>query len=191
VQERTIGCRMKDIAVIGMSQCADLRLLIVRTHVQRPVNLVLCSRTTGRDRWYVDALKDRPRLAAAVELVLRTEDGIQDVRANPLTGRVLVCYDPAVVPAESVENLIDRAIGFGPMSREEFALLGVSRSDYWSLSSLVAAELVCCLFPMLALGGICSLGRNAAVAFFLVRRTGQKRRCEQRHGHGRLVMDQA
>jgi hypothetical protein len=181
---------MEDIAVTGMSYYSDLRPFIERKHVRRPANLVLCSRIAGRDRWQVDALEGRPRLAAAVELALRTQAGIQEVRANPVTGRVLVCYDPAVVPAESVANLVDRAIDFGPMSREEFALLRPSQSDYWALGSLVAAELVCCLLPMIALGGICSLGRNAAVAFFLFKRTGQKRRCKQWHGR-RLVMDQA
>lgn len=160
-----------------MSRWADLTRLIERKYIGKPANLVLCSRITGRDRWYVGALEGRPRLAAAVELLLLTEDGIKEVRANPLTGRVLVCYDPAVVLAESIENLIHRAIGFGPMTREEFALVPASRSDYWSLGALVAAELVCCLLPMIAVGGICSFGRTAGVVFFLFRSTGQKRRC--------------
>jgi hypothetical protein len=180
-----------DITATGTSQWADLTRLIEQKFIGTPASLVLCSRITGRDRWYVGALEGRPRLAAAVELLLLAEEGIKEVRANPLTGRVLICYDPAVVLAESIESRIHRAIGFGPMTREEFALLPDSRSDSWSLASLVAAELVCCLLPMIAVGGICSLGRTAGVVFFLFRRTGRKRRCEQRHGPRRLVVDQA
>ena len=87
--------------------------------------MVLRSQVRGRQRWYVDALEDNPRLAAAVELVLRSEEGIHGASVNPLTGRVLVHHDPDLLP-EFIEALIHRAIEFGPMSREEFSAL---RSD--------------------------------------------------------------
>ena len=56
------------------------------------------------------------------ELVLRSEEGIEEVRANPLTGRVLVRYRPGSV-SESVKTLLSRAVEAGPMSVEEFAVL--------------------------------------------------------------------
>ena len=92
----------------------------------RKPRMLLRSRVRGRQRWYVDVLEDNPRLAAAVELVLRSEDGIRGASINPLTGRVLVHHDPDLLP-ELIEALIHRAIEFGPMSHEEFSAL---RSDH-------------------------------------------------------------
>src|SRR5258706_393377 len=104
---------MQDTTATDMCPVADPVRRIERRTGRKPVDLVLCSRIKGRDRWRVDALKDSPRLAAAVELVLRTEDGITEVRANPLTGRLLVCYAPELL-AGPVETLIHRAFSFGP-----------------------------------------------------------------------------
>ena len=150
----------------------------VKRREARKATLELCSRVAGRDRWHVDALVDSPRLAAAVETVLRTEDGIKEVRANPLTGRVLVCYAPAL-PADSVETLIRRALAFGPMSREEFSILRSSQSGAWSVRSLVSAELSCSAFQMIVLGGICPLGIAATALFFLLRGINPPRQCGQ------------
>jgi hypothetical protein len=133
-----------------------------------PTALTLCSRTAGRDRWYVAALEDRPRLAATVETVLRSEEGIQEVRANPLTGRVLVCYDAGVL-AEPVETLICRALDFGPMSHEEYSLFCSRRPVSRPFESLIQAELGCCVFQMIAFGGICPVGLAAAALILLFR----------------------
>ena len=167
---------MQDIAVAAICQTADPGWPSGRGTVQKPATLVLCSHVAGRDRWHADALMDSPRLAAAVELVLRTEEGIKEVHANPLTGRVLVCYDPAFL-TESVETLISRAISFGPMSREEFSLLRSTPSGSLSSGTLVAAELSCSALQMIALGGICPLGLAAAVLFLLFRGVRPERRC--------------
>src|SRR6266404_1344030 len=158
---------MEDIAVAPIRQTADPARPGSRGTVRRPATLVLCSHVTGRDRWHVDSLVHSPRLAATVELVLRTEEGIKEVRANPLTGRVLVCYAPALL-TESVETLIRGALAFGPMSREEFSLLRSSQSGGWSVRSLVSAELSCSVFQMIVLGGICPLGIAATALFFLL-----------------------
>src|SRR6202790_5458536 len=71
-----------------------------KTGTRQP-RMVLCSQVRGRERWYLDALEDNPRLAAAVELVLRSEEGIDGASANPLTGRVLVKYSPDLI-SESI-----------------------------------------------------------------------------------------
>jgi hypothetical protein len=134
--------------------------------------LVLRSQIHGRERWYADALEDNPRLAAAVELLLRSEEGIAEVHANPLTGRVLVHYLPDAISAP-VETLIRRAIENGPMSRDEYAALR-SEQPHGSFSKqLLTAEIACSLSHVVLLGGLCPLGLAATgVLFFLHRRSG-------------------
>ena len=139
-----------------------------------PPAMVLCSQVPGRERWYVDALEDNPRLAAAVELVLMGEEGIQNAYANPLTGRVLVHYRPDLV-SETIEALIYRALEFGPMSREEFSSLRSKETvcdDPGSLSfhHLLAAEIGCSAIKMLLLGGFCPLVLGAAGLLLFVHR---------------------
>jgi len=131
--------------------------------------MVLRSRISGRERWYVNALEDRPRLAAAVELVLRSEEGIEEVRANPLTGRVLVRYRPDSV-SESVETLLGRAIEAGPMSAEEFAALRSERPRSSFSKQLVTAEIACCLSHMVVFGGLCPIGLAATGVLLLLHR---------------------
>jgi hypothetical protein len=124
------------------------------------------SHSRGRERWYVDVLEDNPRLAAAVELVLRTEKGIEGASANPLTGRVLVQYNPKLL-SESVEALIQRAIGFGPMTREEFSALRSEQHHFFRAKDLIAAEIGCFAVKMFLVGGCCPLGLAAAGALLL------------------------
>jgi hypothetical protein len=131
---------------------------------------VLRSRVRGRERWYVDGLEDHPRLAAAIELVLRSEEGIEEVCANPLTGRVLVRYRPDSV-SESVETMLGRAIEAGPMSREEFAALRpeLPRSSF--SGQLVTAEIACCLSHIVVFGGLCPIGLAATGVLLLLHRS--------------------
>jgi hypothetical protein len=79
---RTITVGMEDLALIETSPTGESGLAAVRSIERRPA-MVLCSRVPGRDRWYVDALEDSPRLAAAVQLVLRSEEGVSHAFANP------------------------------------------------------------------------------------------------------------
>ena len=133
--------------------------------------MVLRSRIRGRQRWYVDVLEDNPRLAAAVELVLRSEEGIHGASANPLTGRILVHHDPDLLP-EFIEALIHRAIEFGPMSREEFSALrphgnhGVGK-HFSGYGHLIAAEIGCSIIKIFLLGGGCQIGLAAAGVLLL------------------------
>ncbi len=55
----------------------------------------LRSALPGRERWDVDGLKRKPFLAEELELQLSQERGVLEVKANPVTGRVLVVFDPA------------------------------------------------------------------------------------------------
>ncbi|MGA5699677.1 HMA2 domain-containing protein [Peterkaempfera bronchialis] len=52
----------------------------------------------GRQRWDVGILLGSPRIAELLAAVLRRTPGITTVRANPVTGRVLILYDTALSP---------------------------------------------------------------------------------------------
>jgi len=108
-------------------------------------------------------------LAAAVELVLRTEEGIEEVRANPLTGRVLVRYRPDAL-AEPVETLLSRAINSGPISREEFAALRSAQAPESFSKHMVTAEVACCLSHVVIFGGFCPIGLAATGLLLLLHR---------------------
>ena len=56
--------------------------------VPRPRNMVVRLRASvpGRMRWEAEALRGRPRKAAAVEMTLQQMTGIHSVEATPLTG---------------------------------------------------------------------------------------------------------
>jgi Heavy metal associated domain 2 len=163
---------MLDLALHDIPQTAELAECTTPYRRNRKLaaaqpKLVLRSRVAGRERWHVDILEDNPRLAAAVELVLRTEEGIEEVRANPLTGRVLVHYQPRSI-VESVQTLLSRAIDAGPMTLEEFAALQ-SKQPQGSLSKhLLTTEIACSLSHLVLFGGFCPLGLAATGVLLLL-----------------------
>lgn len=57
-------------------------------------SLFLRSSTAGRERWQVKALRRKHFLAQALEQELLCSEHITSVNANPLTGRVLILFDP-------------------------------------------------------------------------------------------------
>jgi hypothetical protein len=156
-----------------------------------PPKMVLCSRVPGRERWYIDALEDNPRLATTVESVLRSEDGIEQAVANPLTGRVLVHYRPEVL-SEPIQDVIRRAVAFGPMSEEEFSMLAPRKSSDLSASHFIAAEIGCSALKMFVLGSTCPGALAAAGLLFLLHwRTAHTRKAVVRRHPRRLVANQA
>lgn len=160
---------MESTLVIAMGQTAEAKLFTNLTPRTQP-GLVLCSQVPGRERWYVDALEDNPRLAAAVELVLRSETGILDARANPLTGRVMVRYRRDLPPA-SIEGLIRRAVDFGPMSKAEFTAFRSKKAPATrSFHHLLAAEIGCCAINMILFGEFCPFVLGAVGLHLLMHR---------------------
>src|SRR5260370_27769618 len=159
---------MESTLVIGVGQAAEGALSTNRTLGAQPV-VFLCSQVVGRQRWYVDALEDNPRVAAAVELVLRSEDGVLAAQANPLTGRVLVHYRPDSL-SDTVDTLIHRALEFGPLSREEFSSLYAKEPGTRPFHHLLAAEIGCSAIKWMFLGGFCPLALGAAALLLFVDR---------------------
>ena len=133
-----------------------------------PVRMTLCSWSAGRERWRVEALEDRPRLAAALELVLSGEPGVERVEANPLTGRVLVHYHPDLI-SETVEELIRRALEFGPLTPREYAER-LRPSGTFSVAHLLGLEIACTALKITLFGGCWPLALGAAGLLLFHRR---------------------
>lgn len=110
-----------------------------------------CSGIRGRERWQVGGLTGNKRLAASLEMALKGESGVEEVVANPLTGRILVRYSHDHVQA-SVEVLIRRALALNHMMTPEISRPVVSKR-YLLPVRLLAAELGCSLLKFLLLGG--------------------------------------
>ncbi|MFW6691094.1 ATP-binding cassette domain-containing protein [Streptomyces sp. MAR4 CNX-425] len=67
----------------------------------------------GRQRWEVDLFRGRPGLARVAEASLRQAPGIEDVRVNPVTGRVLLRHDRSIGPRDAARLLhlaVDRVL---------------------------------------------------------------------------------
>ena len=56
----------------------------------------------GRLRIKVSEVKRQPQQAAEVEQALRQLDGVREVQANPMTGSVLVLFQPELVSPEHI-----------------------------------------------------------------------------------------
>jgi hypothetical protein len=67
----------------------------------------------GRLRIKVAGVKGTPAGASRVEAHLRSVDGILEVIANPMTGNVLVLYDPGTTHQDAIVGAL-RALGCLP-----------------------------------------------------------------------------
>ncbi|MGH3981395.1 MAG: HMA2 domain-containing protein [Pseudonocardiaceae bacterium] len=63
----------------------------------------------GRQRWDIGMVLARPQVAEHLEAELRKSPGVRVVRANPVTGRLLVCHDTAL-SSEKVVQLVWEAV---------------------------------------------------------------------------------
>ena len=64
----------------------------------------------GRERWDVPPLYRRPLLAEAVERELCAVAGVTRVNANPVTGRILVHFDPRRLRSGRLKSQIEKAV---------------------------------------------------------------------------------
>jgi hypothetical protein len=162
----------------SLASCPDMQVAIER----QGFSLKPCSRIRGRERWHVVGLKGNERLAAAVEVALKGESGVEEAVANPMTGRVLVRYSTEHVQA-SVEILIRRALALAPMIEQEFSR-PVTSKLFLLPKRLLVAEAGCSLLKLLLLGGMscpvggiwCAAGVIVAVKFAVQRSCPVSRR---------------
>jgi cation-transporting P-type ATPase C len=95
--------------------------------IARAAEPSLVSEIPGRQRWRVPALESRPRLTAAVEIALRKETRASRVKANPITGRILIQWDasqkPGAIAPGAIRSIVQRALDGGPISEADFQKL--------------------------------------------------------------------
>ncbi len=84
---------------------ADVPLLSPVRSVQ------VVSETPGRIRVEVVGLQNRPELVAGLTVEIGDLLGVRKVEASARTGRLLVCFDPALQTAASLVAEVDRARG--------------------------------------------------------------------------------
>ena len=82
----------------------------------------------GRVRVKMARLKENPALVREVQERLSAVQGIQRVEANPITGSVLILYDPAAF--ESLPSLLSLAACLSPL----FPDLDFSKLEDWFVS---------------------------------------------------------
>src|SRR5205823_14662079 len=98
----------------------------------------------GRLRVKVPEVKRSPAYARQLESWFRSFEGIQEVRANPITGNVLFLHDPEQLPAREILGALVAAgyMGMGidagraPARPEELGELAATIAEWvcWGLS---------------------------------------------------------
>src|SRR5919198_4529243 len=86
-------------------------------------------RVPGRVRLRTRALKERPGLALLVERELRARPGVHDLQINPITGSVLVWFDPSRISTERLLAWTARSQDGSVPSRSDPAESGASRNS--------------------------------------------------------------
>jgi ATP-binding cassette, subfamily B, bacterial len=80
----------------------------------------------GRQRWDIGMVLARPQVAEHLEAELQKSPGVGVVRANPVTGRLLVCHDTAL-SSEKVGQIIWTAVT--PLAAQQtMAITGSSKA---------------------------------------------------------------
>ena len=82
--------------------------------------LVLQSSLPGRARWRIPALHRSPRRCGSVEDCLKALAGVRSVTANPVTGSLLLQYEPTVVDIAAVKAAVIDAIAQPPIGEAEW-----------------------------------------------------------------------
>jgi manganese/zinc-transporting P-type ATPase C len=72
------------------------------------------SNVPGRQRWYVPAIQNKPRVAAGMEMMLNRDPRLLCVRANSLTGRILIQWD--ATQSIEIKPLVRNALARRPAS---------------------------------------------------------------------------
>jgi hypothetical protein len=127
----------------------------------------LRSSVPGRERWDVPCVRDHPAWAATIETIVGSEEGVGFVFANPASGRVLVEFNPSEIAAP-VKVLLERALGFRPMTESEALDAPRRQKKRTILAATLTTELICSLFKF-ALIGVCPCAAAAILpsAFIL------------------------
>jgi len=93
----------------------------MRGAARRTPEMRLLSNVPGRQRWYVPGIRNKPRVAASVEIMLRKEPRLLCVRVNFLTGRILIQWDAS--QSIEIRPLVRKALTRGPVSKSSYEKL--------------------------------------------------------------------
>jgi hypothetical protein len=154
--------------------------------------LTVRSKLPGRERWDIPALKHNPKLAKALELVLRSEIGIRNVIANPLTGRLLLEFHPDKL-TQSSEQTIRTAFTLDAFSSFD---MRVRRNGVGGIEHMLLGELVHIALKGMLMSGACICGGTLAAAVMIPflhthrSKLAPARRVADRVTAGRTVIDQ-
>jgi cation-transporting P-type ATPase C len=100
----------------------------MRLAVATQPELQLLSDTPGRQRWMIPALQGRPRLAVVLRAALRREAGITGSEVNPVTGRVLLRWNPEA-PEPAVDEVLASVLFTGPLNDDEWMTVEAQRKE--------------------------------------------------------------
>ena len=81
-------------------------------------SVAIRSALPGRERWQIGPLRSEPSYAVAIERELSRHAPVRYAWANPLTGRLLLQYDPGVRP-EEVRDRLYASLNAAPASEDE------------------------------------------------------------------------
>lgn len=95
----------------------------------------------GRERWLVPAVEDRPDYAAAVEISIRRDPRVEEVHANPLTGRVLVVWYTGG-PVLDVGGLLGVALQESPLTQAALLALNPDREHEGKARKLIGKLII-------------------------------------------------
>ncbi len=100
---------MIDICVINRDCCHAIDSWGAMGRRKRVVKVRARSVIPGRQRWDIGVMLSQPRVAKLLEAKLRESPGVAVVRANPVTGRLLVYHDTAL-NGDKVGQLVREAV---------------------------------------------------------------------------------
>jgi Heavy metal associated domain 2 len=118
--------------VVGLSievvawQALDACLRPSSERAPRPSGAVVVSATPGRVRFRVEALRGDPSRAAAMVGFLQDQPGVCEASANPVTGTVLVCYDPSQETLTGIQSKLEGRSRRERLGRTRRLLVGPS-----------------------------------------------------------------
>ncbi|MCG7534089.1 ABC transporter ATP-binding protein/permease [Pseudoalteromonas sp. OOF1S-7] len=68
------------------------------------------STLSGRERWHIEGMLNQPVLAKHLSNYLSKQPGMIQVTANPMTGRILLLFDPSCWQTKTIQRLLKQAI---------------------------------------------------------------------------------
>ncbi len=135
------------------------------------MTLAVVSELPGRVRWFLPELCDQEELAAGMTRALAALADVHEVRANPVTGRLLVRFDERS-PTERIEAEVLAALR-AERANGRHAVSAALTPGFKAATLGTGAALVARVGFSLGVGATLGVGVAAGVAWYLVERARQ------------------